>query len=127
EPESALAINSNGDVLSANFGKSTIGGVAGTSTTTLVNAPNTPITATGLTSPQVMVADGAGNLWSAQATSTGNVYAFSAAGAALSPTGGFVHTYKEPYGIAVDPTGNVWIGNENASASATVAGFVTEI
>jgi len=127
EPESAIAVNQNGDILAANFGKSTIGGVAGTSTTTLTAAANTPITATGLTAPQFEVIDGAGNIWVPQASSTGNVFAYSATGTALSPTGGFVHTYKEPYGIAIDPSGNVWVGNENAAATATVQGYVTEI
>jgi hypothetical protein len=130
-----LTINSNGDILSANFGKATIGGIAGTSTTNLVNAANVPITTTSVASPQFLTVDGAGNIWTSDAAASltiGNVYEFSSTGVALSPTsatptGGFTHTYKTPYQVAVDPSGNVWVGSSAAAASATAQAFFTEI
>ena len=128
-PEGAVAVNNNGDVLIANFGStanSTLGGIAGTSTTTLANATNVPFTL-GVTKQQFIAVDGAGNIWTSQAASGGAVYAYTPSGGALSPSVGFAHTYKTPYQVAIDPSGNVWVGNSSASSSASVQGFVTEI
>ena len=63
----------------------------------------------------------------------------SNAGTAISPSNGFPHTWYYPSGIAIDPSGNVWVGTENKDTStasnagttgpggAAAGGSVTEI
>jgi hypothetical protein len=125
-PETAVTVNNNGDILVANFGNSTIGGIAATSTTTLTNANNIPITTTSVTAPQLMAVDGANNLWVGQVNSAGTVYAYTPTGTPLAPAAGFARTYTDPYQIAIDPSGNVWVGSESTSTASKQA-FVTEI
>jgi hypothetical protein len=132
-----LAVDGSNNVWTANYGKGTLSELAATNTTTIAGATGSPFTTpatttspayTGLTKPQYMAIDGGGNVWITNAVAAlGSVYEFSNAGATLSPAPGFVHSTGESYGIAIDGSGNVWLGNYTGTASATTAGFLTEV
>jgi hypothetical protein len=98
----------------------------------------------GLNSPRYTAIDGGGNVWIANSNTTtisGTTYVsaseFSNNGVALSPAsstsspGGFsvVTTASSPYprGIAVDPSGNVWMTGCGLSTSCTSSSFVMEL
>jgi hypothetical protein len=127
-PEQAISVGKSNQVYVQNYGAETVSVISGTST--ISAASGSAFTGpANLTKPEFQVTDGAGNLWvtdaaSTSATPAGSVYEMSAAGANLSPSVGFAHTYNEPYGIAVDPSGNVWVG---AYSAAEPSGFITEI
>ena len=101
--------------------------------------------AAGLSAPGDLALDGAGNVWVPSANPAGGNYVtgatssglfmlseFSAVGSALSPTGsasssttvtgGFQKPAavlpSTPFGIAVDPSGNVWVGSIDPSATS---------
>ncbi len=97
-----------------------------TKTTTITGTG--PYTGGGVASIQKIVFDGAGNVWSTSfPTTAGTLSETSPAGVALSPTAGFYHGYKGALGLAIDLSGNVWVGNYGAGATATTAGFINEI
>jgi hypothetical protein len=93
---------------------------------------------TTFSAPAFVAADGSGNMWTANgvaATATanetgGSISEVNAAGTILSPANGsatnapgFDHLgLQSGYGIAVDPSGNVWVANNlKFSAACTVA------
>jgi len=98
-----------------------------------------PYSGTGLTKSSYSVIDGSGNTWTTTDAAAGPITEISNAGVALSPSTGFVHTYYYPQGIAVDPSGNVWIGTEagdtkaltaagtNGPGGAAAGGYIVEI
>jgi hypothetical protein len=128
EPEQAISIDSANNVWIQNYGAEKLSYISGASSITA--GANSPYTVqANLTKPEFQVTDGAGNLWVTDAAATtatpaGSVFEISNAGASIAPTVGFAHTYNEPYGIAVDPSGNVWVAAYNA---AEPSGFITEI
>jgi streptogramin lyase len=81
--------------------------------------------ATSLNNPSYVAVDGSGNVWvSDKNSSPGTVSEFSSTGTVLSPTPvspaitpvGFVHAgLTSAQGIAIDPSGNVWVANNVAS------------
>lgn len=98
----------------------------------------------GLNSPRYVAIDGGGNIWVANSGSTTigtatyvSASEFSNAGVALSEAsetqnpGGFAHAVTiaspVPRGIAVDPSGNVWMAGCGLSTSCTNGAFVLEI
>jgi streptogramin lyase len=63
----------------------------------------------GLTAPNTVAIDPAGNAWVSGAS---NIVEFSSTGAALSGTSGYsVGGANSPFGVAVDGQGDVWAGN----------------
>ena len=125
EPETGIAVDGSNNVWIGNYSKSTISEFSGLGNVT--GSANSPITSTGLTKPQFGVFDGAGSYWVTNAVSSaGSVFGYSSAGVALTPTVGLTHTFKTADGIAVDRSGNIWVGNQSA-ASASAQGYVTEI
>jgi hypothetical protein len=94
-----------------------------------------------LTAPSYVAVDGAGNVWVSNKNGTvgsvpGSVSEFfgtgtssttPALGTPLSPTGttvGFAHMgLQTGQGITLDPSGNVWVANQVASAGAGVGVF----
>jgi hypothetical protein len=86
--------------------------------------PSSGVTGGGLDFISLSAVDGAGNIWVSDNTTTIEVSEFSNAGVPLSPTTGFVHTTDDPVGIAIDPSGNVWLGGAASSTHAAAAGKV---
>ena len=107
----------------------------------LTNAAGAPYAGGGLAQAELSAIDGAGNFWITNYTSssTGYVVKFTNTGVAQSPTtGGYAHTFHGAFGIAIDPSGNVWVGNNQAYTAGAIAatgsnggaaagGFLTEI
>ncbi len=89
---------------------------------------NGPFTGGGVQGLQKLLFDGAGNLWATSfPTTSGTLAEFSSAGTALSPAGGFAHNFKGALGLAIDRSGNLWIGNYNSSASGTTQAYINEV
>jgi hypothetical protein len=133
EPEQAIAIDSSNNVWLQNYGAETVAELSGKATVT-GNSSSPYTTYTSLTKPEFQVMDGAGNIWVTDAATTtaspaGSVYEVLAGGTSTNPTTslGFTHTYDEPYGIAIDGSGNVWVAGYASAASASVQSFITEI
>jgi streptogramin lyase len=120
-----LAIDTSGNVWSANYSNSSISEVS--SSRTVISSG---YTGGGLDQPDHLAVDGTGTLWVANyhgASFSELAGAGSAVpGAALSPTAGFGTGagLVEPYGIAVDASGNLWTSNFASGAEET--GTVTE-
>jgi len=140
DPE-PLAIDNSNDVFVANYGTTGVDKLTIVSNA-LTNASGAPYTGGGLAQAELGAIDGAGNFWITNYTSssTGYLVEFSNAGVPQSPTtGGFAHTFHGAFGVAVDPSGNVWVGNNTvytlaASAAtgtgpggAAAGGYLTEI
>jgi hypothetical protein len=67
-----------------------------------------------------LVADGADNIWlSNYATTTNGAYELSNAGTEITPTTGYAHSVYHPHAIAVDPSGDVWVGGTDNYTYAT--------
>jgi hypothetical protein len=88
-----------------------------------------------LTAPAYVAVDGGGNVWVPVGTS---VSEFSSAGAILSPANGvggstvvgFSHSaggLGSGHGVAIDPSGNVWIANYIAPSGTVLQGGVFEL
>jgi PKD repeat protein len=86
----------------------------------------------GLSTPGPIALDHSGNVWAIN-TTAGYLYAgtslseLSSTGAALSPSSGFTNgALTNPYALAIDGAGNVWIAN-GSSAVQTVDNSVVEL
>ncbi|MES2393310.1 MAG: polysaccharide lyase family 7 protein, partial [Acidobacteriota bacterium] len=111
----------------------------------LDNYTTNTFTGGGLNSPRYVAIDGNGNIWIANSSPTtlnGTTYIsaseFSNNGVPLSPAssptspGGFAHatsaTTPYPRGIAIDPSGNVWLTGCGLSTSCTSgSSFIFEL
>lgn len=128
---SAIAIDATGDAWVANCGRecdgsSLIGSVTEMSSTG--TQLNTEVTGGGINMPMGIAIDSAGDAW--VANQVGNsVTELSASGAApLSPSSGFSNSasgvaaggFCAPVGIAVDPSGNVWVAGQQGCLSEIV-------
>lgn len=109
-----LAIDPGGNVWAANsFARS----VSEFSATGAAISPAAGFTGGGLSNPQNIAVDGTGNVWVTNTTtsggSTGNdISELDAGGHALSPSSGYTGGgLNDPGGIAIDRSGNVWVGN----------------
>jgi hypothetical protein len=102
--------------------------ISQTSTTLIGAVTGSPFTGGGLTNPFRSLVDGLGNIWSTNyAVNGGTLSELNNSGAPISPSTGFTHTFSGATGIAIDRSGNLWIGNNAATASSTTQGFLTEI
>jgi len=115
---------------------------SGSTYTPAQNFP-TPAGAAGLNLPSAVAVDGAHNIWAANSgagtqtsgtstTNSGVVSEISVSGVSLSPnangsqsTGGYqkdLTSFLRGRSIAVDQSGNVWIGNDGSSAITEIVG-----
>ncbi|MGD0797121.1 MAG: hypothetical protein ABR910_05290 [Acidobacteriaceae bacterium] len=130
----AIAVANSNNIFvgdfSATAGDGTVSEIAATSTSTLTGVSGSPFSGGGLQDPVFSIVDGLGNYWATNfATNAGSVSELTSAGVPVSPSSGYAHTYAGAEGIAIDGSGNVWIGNSTngAAASSSVNGFFTEI
>jgi len=96
--------------------------------TTLTQAPNDwtmslTVTGGGLNAPASIAMDASGNAW--VANYVGVLSAFSPQGTPLSSAGYGVGTLSESYGLAIDPSNNVWVTNEETPSHAPTTGSVS--
>jgi sugar lactone lactonase YvrE len=125
----SVAIDHSGNIWIGNKGTSgSMAEISQTSTTLIGAVTGSPFTGGGLTNPFRSLVDGLGNIWSTNyAVNGGTLSELNNSGAPISPSTGFTHTFSGATGIAIDRSGNLWIGNNAATASSTTQGFLTEI
>jgi hypothetical protein len=139
-PENTLAFDNGNNLWIANFpgtgaaGTLSVSVIAATDTTTITGLTGSPFTSTTTSSGQILefaIEDGASNYWFTNeiGSGKGTVYEVSDTGTYLTPPAGFVKAFNEPQGIAIDPSGNVWLANKNVtgSASSATSPQITEI
>jgi hypothetical protein len=123
----SIAIDHANNVWIGNY-STTAGSVselAATNTSSIIAASSSPFTGGGLLNPTRAIFGGLGSQWITNfASGAGTVTELTSAGAPLSPAGGYVHTFSGPEGIAIDASGNVWVGNYSTAAPNS---FITEI
>jgi len=90
-------------------------------------SPSIGFTGGGLSHPYAMAIDALGNVWMSNDTlyGVGDVAKLSNTGSAISPSTGYTGggLGYEPTGIAIDGSGNVWVGNiANSLSEFTNAG-----
>ncbi len=94
---------------------------------------STGYTGGGLSGPNSIAVDGAGNIWVTSFIGDTISELQGAAGAnpgqVLSPGGGFGQDAKleRPYGIAIDASGNVWVSNFGSSTITQFLGAATPV
>jgi sugar lactone lactonase YvrE len=113
----ALAIDSVGNVWTANYGNSTISKLDGSGNAL---SPDAGVTGGGLSFPVALSIDATDNIWVANNGSR-NLSAFTSSGADLSSGSGFSGGGVDAsQGVAIDQGGTVWSTNYyDASVSAT--------
>jgi hypothetical protein len=125
----SVAVDSADDVWSANFYSNSVGLVS--SAGSVVSGSG--FTGGGLNAPRGIAADGAGNAWivSDHGSSVAEFASASSAnpGAVLSPAGGLGADAKllEPYAVAIDAAGNVWVSNYGSSTLTELIGAAAPV
>jgi len=122
-----LAIDASGNVWSANHSGSTVSLVSNTGT--VISAG---YTGGGLNDPNGIAVDGNGTVWVTNYRG-GSFTELAGAGSAnhgtaLSPSTGYGADVNlvEPFGIAIDASGNVWISNFDSVPAQGQQGTITE-
>jgi ligand-binding sensor domain-containing protein len=101
--------------------------IAATTTANFTAATGSPFSGGGLTNPMRSVFGGGGDQWITNyASGGGSLTELSPLGVPVSPSAGFTHTFAGADSIAIDASGNVWVGNSGTVAAAP-NGFLTEI
>jgi streptogramin lyase len=94
--------------------------------------PHSPITGGGLCMPRALMFDGADTLWVGNYTDAnphcGNsISHFDHRGRPLSPTGLGNQEFTEPLGLAIDPSGNVWVADGQSNFVSEVVGAAVPV
>jgi hypothetical protein len=121
-----------GHVWAANYSSSSISELAitGACTATVVS---TGYTGGGLNHPNGIAVDGAGNIWAVNYFGNSVTELEGAGGAkpgqAMSTSAGFASdaNLREPYGLALDASGNVWLSNFGLSTVTEIVGTATPV
>ena len=122
-----LAVDASNNIWTANWAGGSVSLVSNSGAVV-----SSGYTGGGLAYPSGIAADGSGTVWVANYHKGSFSKLAGAAGAvpgaALSPTTGFGADAKlvEPYAIAIDPSGNVWISNYGSVPATGQLGTVTE-
>ncbi|MDR3750393.1 MAG: NHL repeat-containing protein [Terracidiphilus sp.] len=125
---SGIATDQNNNVWVANYYGNSISEVD-TSGTVLLNG----ITGGGVLHPQGIAVDGSGTVWVANyrggSISEVSGSSSASAGTFLSPANGFGTdaSLLEPYGLALDASGNVWVSNFGNDTITQFVGIATPI
>jgi streptogramin lyase len=125
----SVAIDSADNVWSANFYANSVG---------LVSSAGTVLSGGGYTggsmnAPRAITVDGSGNAWVASERGPSLAEFSSASGAShgmlLSPSSGWGADAKllEPYSLAIDAAGNIWVSNYGSNTLTEFIGLATPV
>jgi hypothetical protein len=123
----SIAVDHGNNIWVSNIGLTagSVSEIVATNTSTIYGASGSPFAGGGLTNPISSIFGGQGNQWFANYSANGgSVTELTPNGAAVSPSIGFAHTFAGAQSIAIDASGNVWVGNSSAAAPSS---FITEI
>ena len=125
----SVAIDSADNVWSANFYANSVGLVS--STGTVLSGGG--YTGGGMNAPRGIAVDGSGNAWVASERGP-SLAEFSSASSAnhgtlLSPSAGWGSDAKllEPYSLAIDAAGNIWISNYGSNTLTEFIGLAAPV
>ncbi len=120
---SGVAISSDSTVWLADYS-----GRAVTHLDALGNVLSTQILDAGNLAPQAVAVDGAATVWTSNYFGN-SISHLSSTGALLSPAAGFGQDapLDEPYGIAVDASGNLWLSNADSSTLTEFIGIAAPV
>jgi streptogramin lyase len=124
--------SSNGHVWTTNYGSSTVTELQlnDDGSVTVVSPGET---VGGLSSPNGIAVDGAGNVWVANFVGDTLTELEGAGGTSpatpLSPSGGLGQdaNLSRPYGIAIDSSGNIWVSDQGTNAVTEFLGAATPV
>ncbi len=125
----SVAIDSADNVWSANFYANSVGLVSPDGTVRSGNG----YTGGGLNAPRAIAVDGSGNAWvaSEHGTSLAEFASASSAnpGALLSPSTGWGSDamLSQPYALAIDAAGNIWVSNYAANTLTEFIGLAAPV
>jgi len=125
----SVAVDGNDNVWSANFYANSVGLVSSAGTV----LSGSGYTGGGMNAPRGIAVDGSGNAWvaSERGPSLAEFANASSAnhGALLSPAGGWGADAKllEPYGLAIDAAGNIWISNYGSNTLTEFIGIAAPV
>jgi hypothetical protein len=125
----SVAVDSSDNVWSANFYANSVGVVSAAGK--IVSGAG--FTGGGLNAPRGIAVDGAGNAWVVSDHGSSLAEFASAAssspGAVLSPSGGLGADAKllEPYAVAIDAAGNVWVSNYGSNTLTEFIGAAAPV
>jgi streptogramin lyase len=125
----SVAIDSADNVWSANFYANNVGLVS--SSGAVVSGSG--YTGGGMNAPRGIAVDGSGNAWVASERGPSLVEFSSASGAKpgalLSPNGGWGADAKllEPYSLAIDAAGNIWVSNYGNNTLSEFIGLAAPV
>jgi len=85
-----------------------------------------PIQGGGLNIPVSLAIDGASMVWAVNGATSGTLSAFTAAGAAVTPSSG-IGSINAPAGIAIDASGNVWTANSGDNTLTEFVGLASPV
>jgi streptogramin lyase len=125
---SGIAVDQGGNVWVANYYGNSISEVSSSGTAEL-----SAITGGGVDHPQGIVVDGGGTVWVTNflgnSLSEISGASSSAAGTFLSPSTGFGTdaSILQPYGLAIDASGNIWVSNFGNSTLTEFIGVATPV
>lgn len=125
----SVAIDSADNVWSANFYANSVGLVSSQGTVLSGNG----YTGGGLDAPRAIAVDGSGNAWAASEHGS-SIAEFASAssaspGALLSPSTGWAAdaNFSEPYSLAIDAAGNIWVSNYASNTLTELIGIAAPV
>jgi len=126
-PES-IAVDPSNNIWAGNYSSSagSLSELYATNTTSITGPSSAISDTTGMAYLSGVASDSAGNIFTASNTAAGSVVELSSAGAYISPVAGYTHTNYDSESLAIDASGNVWVGSEG-TATGTHSNTITEI
>ncbi|MDE1160693.1 MAG: hypothetical protein PW792_01970 [Acidobacteriaceae bacterium] len=123
----ALAFDSSSNAWIANYGSSTITELDNTG----ANAPGSPFNGGGqLNAPAFVAIDGLNTVWVANystTSATGCISQLDSTGNLLSPVCYGKGSLPYPHGLAIDPSGNLWVGTGSTSSLLFLVGAAAPV
>jgi hypothetical protein len=140
----ALGLDAASNIFFSNYAAGNLGEI-GVGTPAGANAKGSLFGGGSLVKTEKLVLDGSANIWATNTVTSGSGAVseiatsnsiFSNGGATLSPAGGYgsvtgtlltARNYNQTSGLALDASGNVWVGAGSGSAITEIVGLATPV